>query len=407
LILSVSCTLTVSVPCAARLKAPGDVKIERYATGVKQPTNISFDSGGGLWVTSGGHATAPSDGVWYVPHSRAQPRHVVRALYSALGLTWHDGTLYVSHVTPYRTDAPRHFGRVMAYAGWDGKRFSHERVVLKGIPTGLHRVNSIVPGPDDRLYLGVGSQFDAQPSKRRLSGTVVSFDPDGRDLRVEARGLRNPYGVAFIPASDALLISDHGRDDLGPFRPHEEINLVHTAGRAPFFGFPVCHNQGGRDCRMSRVPLARLAPHSAPGAIAVAQEYGRYGPSAFVTEFGSSFSQNPTGGKVVRVRLFEVGGRVVGRVSRFVDGMERDHPLGAAIGPDGSLYVTRWSTGDILRISPRESSGSDSGRPLISILVSTLLPKQFGVDHLLLRLSATLRAIVVALASSPPPTKTP
>lgn len=158
---------------------------------------------------------------------------------------------------------------------------------------------------------------------------------------------------------------------------------------------------------MSRVPLARLAPHSAPGAIAVAQEYGRYGPSAFVTEFGSSFSQNPTGGKVVRVRLFEVGGRVVGRVSRFVDGMERDHPLGAAIGPDGSLYVTRWSTGDILRISPRESSGSDSGRPLISILVSTLLPKQFGVDHLLLRLSATLRAIVVALASSPPPTKTP
>ena len=69
----------------------------------------------------------------------------------------------------------------------------------------------------------------------RYGGTVVSFKPGGGDLRIEARGLRNPYGLAFAPDGATLLVSDNGRDDLGNDRPPEELNrFVVTGGGAAF-----------------------------------------------------------------------------------------------------------------------------------------------------------------------------
>ncbi len=158
----------------------------------------------------------------------------------------------------------RHFGRVTAFWGFDGRRFRRSRVIVDDLLTGLHRVNSIVPGPRGRFYLGVGSRFDNQCAAARLSGTVVSFRSDGKRLRAEATGLRNPYGLAFLPGTSTLLISDHGRDDLGLKRPDEEVNLVDVAGPAPDFGFPDCFGQGGPACSGTRPPLAKLAPHAAP-----------------------------------------------------------------------------------------------------------------------------------------------
>ena len=55
--------------------------------------------------------------------------------------------------------------------------------------------------PDGRIYLGVGSVHDARRSQVAPSAAVVSFPPEGGDLRVEARGLRNPYGLAFVPGT--------------------------------------------------------------------------------------------------------------------------------------------------------------------------------------------------------------
>src|SRR5215218_6157508 len=203
---------------------------EPFASGVPEPSNLAFDPRGRLWATSGGNVAQASNGVWLLGRDGSRPVQVVSGLYSALGLTWHGGRLYVSHVVPDRTNAPSHTGRVTAFWGFDGRRFRSSRVIVDGLPTGLHRVNSIVAGPRGRLYLGVGSVFDNRRASSRWSGTVVSFRPDGADLRIEASGLRNPYGLAFLPGTGMLLISDHGRDDLGLRRPPEEVNLVDVAG---------------------------------------------------------------------------------------------------------------------------------------------------------------------------------
>jgi glucose/arabinose dehydrogenase len=336
---------------AARIRVPDGVRVTTVASRVARPTNLAFGARGSMWTTSAGYAPAASDGVWRTARAGARPRQVVRRLDTALGLAWYRGELYVSHRV--RIGAAR-VGRVTAFSRFDGRRFHRRRIVLRRLPVGQHNVDSIVPGPAGRLYVGVGSVANARRGRSRRSGSVLSFLPSGRGLRAEARGFRNPYGLAFVPGTRHLLVSDNGRDDLGLFRPPDELNLVDTARRgSAHFGFPACYGQGGRACARTMPALVRLAPHAAAGAVAVGRRFGRYGLSAFVAENGSSFSGNPTGNDVVRISLRRRGRGYRAVVHRFARGFGRHDPLGAAIGPDGALYVTLYRSARIVRFSAR------------------------------------------------------
>jgi glucose/arabinose dehydrogenase len=84
----------------------------------------------------------------------------------------------------------------------------------------------------------------------------------------------------------------------------------------------------------------------------VARRFGRWGPSAFVTRFGSTFRENPTGGDVVRVPLARLGRRPTAPARRFATGFGHQEPLGAALGPGGALYVSLWQSGRVVRLVP-------------------------------------------------------
>ena len=114
------------------------------------PTNLTFDSQGGLWVTSGSRGKQPSDGVWYVPRG-GRPRHVAKGLTGALGLTWADDRLYVSHIT----SASR--GRVTVLEGFTGSTFTQRSIAIDGVPVGENSMGPIVQGPDGRLFVKAGS----------------------------------------------------------------------------------------------------------------------------------------------------------------------------------------------------------------------------------------------------------
>jgi glucose/arabinose dehydrogenase len=311
--------LLAALPAGARAASPHVV-----AKGIPFATNVVFDPAGGMWVTSGAGGANGSDGVWYVRRG-GKPRHVVRGPRTALGLRWAGGTLYVSHIT-----TPTN-GRVTAFTGFDGKRFSKHSVALDGLRVGRHTMDSIVQGPDGRLYVGVGSTFD----NRGRPGRVVSWEPGKHTPRLEATGLRNPFGLAFHGAE--LLVTDNGRDDLGERRPPEELDAFDPLGPVADFGFPHCYDQGGPHCVGKREPLAKLPAHASTDGLAVK------GDVAYVAQNGSTIRRHPVGNDVQRIDL------LTRRRTRLWKSPVAHDPLGAEIGPDGDLYVTLFLSGKVVR----------------------------------------------------------
>jgi glucose/arabinose dehydrogenase len=347
------------------IRLPSGYRASIVASGIPYASNLAFDDRGGLWVSSAAADLASEGWVWYVEEPGATPKRVIGPLNAALGLIWLDQRLYVSNVVP--VSGQTYAGRVTSHWGFTGSRFRHSEVVVDKIPVGLHRVDSLAVGPDDRLYLGVGSQTDRDPPTQRLSAAVISFRPDGGDVQVEATGLRNPYGLAFLPDTSQLLVSDEGIDFSGD-RPPEELNAFDVSESAPHFGFPDCWGQGGAACEGKVEPLARLAPHSAVGGVAVSPGFGGLGANAFVAEYGSSpgYGTDPTGAQIVRVPL--PGGQVPKRATAktFASGFHHPDPLGLTIGPDQSLYATLWDSGEVIRIRP--VTGAASGSAPMAVL---------------------------------------
>jgi glucose/arabinose dehydrogenase len=342
--IAVLAAVLACAPGARAAPPPGQI----VAAGIAYASNVTFDLRGGMWVTSGAPFAQQGDGVWYVPHAGERPRHVIRGTLTALGLTWFRGRLYVASTLNRVT------GIVARYSGFDGRAFAHRRVVIPSIPVGRHGLGTIAPGPNGRLYVGAGAEQDALAGGHVTSGTVVSFKGDGSDLRIEAKGLRGPFGVALVPGTASLLVTDDGRDDLGLRRPPDELNLVRDVTRAaPDFGFPDCYDQGGRACAATAAPLALLPAHAGVGGVAVTRDWGGRGLTAFVAENGSVVPGIDAGRELRRIELRRrPGGGYDATGSVFATGFGEQDPLGTAIGPGGALYVTLWATGAVVRFFP-------------------------------------------------------
>jgi glucose/arabinose dehydrogenase len=226
----------VAAARAAPIAAPGQL----VAAGIPYATNVTFDARGGIWITSGAPFSQPGDGVWYVAHAGATPVHVIHGTLMALGLTWFRGRLYVTSALSQVT------GIVARYTGFDGRRFAHRRVVVPALSIGRHALGTIVPGPNGRLYVGVGAEHDTIAGGHATSGTVVSFKGDGSDLRIEATGLRGPYGLAGRRTSSTSCATSPTPPWTSAF-PGAPIRAARCARARPG---PSC------DCRRTRASVA-------------------------------------------------------------------------------------------------------------------------------------------------------
>jgi glucose/arabinose dehydrogenase len=284
-----------------------------YATGLTHVSALTFDGNGRLWATVSGAQKHKGDGVYVVERRGAKPRKVIAGLTAPLGLVWVGDQLIVSSL-----------GRVTAYSGFDGTRFVSSKVILDG-PVAGGENNNIVLAPNGRLVMGVSASCDACVPASKYSAAIVTFKPDGSDLRVYASRIRAAYGLTFVPGTSELLASMNQRDDLGSKTPGDWLAIV-RAGQN--WGFPNCYGQ----CAGQPKPLGVLDAHAAAGGVAVLDA-----DTAVVAEWQL--------GRVMRVSLKD------GATSVHLTGLE--NPLALLTTGAGSLLVGDWGSGVVYEIAER------------------------------------------------------
>jgi glucose/arabinose dehydrogenase len=306
----------------AGLRGASGLHATKYASGLTHAAAFAFDTSGRLWVATAAYDDTGLDGVYVVPKTGASPIEVITGVHTPLGLLWHDGVLYVSS-----------HERVDAYEQFDGTKFASSRTVVT-LPAGVGENNGLAWSADGRILLGISAPCDACTPSSEYSAAIVSFRPDGSDLRVDASGIRAPIGLAYRPGTDDLFVTMNQRDDLGAATPGDWLAVVRDGDD---WGFPDCYGQSSRACAKTPEPVAVLDKHAAVSAITFLDG------DAIVAEWAT--------GKVLRISLTRDAstGSYRSDTSTYLTGIK--NPVAVATGPDGALYAGDWSTGVVYRIT--------------------------------------------------------
>jgi glucose/arabinose dehydrogenase len=328
--------------------------VPEFSTAFSGPTAIAFDSRGRLFV-----GTYPgkililldNDGNGKVD----QIKTFATGLTIPLGLEFRsNGDLYIT------TNRLQGAGRIVRLRDTNGDDIADEiTTIVDGLPSqGDHQTNKLRFGPDGLLYFGQGSSTDDgtpsgnQPPEGPLNATMLRIDVDAPNPQPEvvARGLRNPFGMAFDPVSGQLFTTDIGSGELGEVddhSPREEINWILNGG---MYGFPGCEGIPVADnpaCAGVRGPIATFIPHLTPTSIAfyTGPQAGDFKNQMLVT----MFKHLPgIGGDLERFTL--TGGAATGfqlnQLPSIIDFSlvdPNDGPVDTAIDPiSGDIYVARF-----------------------------------------------------------------
>jgi glucose/arabinose dehydrogenase len=325
-------------------------KNEVFASGLTQPFGIAFYPLGPNpeWVY-----VANSDGVVRFPYKNGdliatgKPEQIV------------------GHI-PW----VHHWTRDIAFTP-DGKR------LLLSVGSGSNVALDMFPEPEVKGGLQawiksepLGAAWDTE--ERRAD--VLSYDPDGKNEKILATGLRNCAGITIQPATGLPWCVVNERDELGDNTPFEYATAVKDSS---FYGWPWYYIGSNEDPRHKgarpdlkgkvTVPDVLMQAHSAPLQIVFYEGNdfpASYKGSAFVALHGSWNRAERTGYKVVRL-LFDSAGKPTGEYEDFLTGFVISdkqvwgRPVGVAVAKDGSLFVTEDSNGTIWRVSHQKVASNN------------------------------------------------
>jgi glucose/arabinose dehydrogenase len=261
--------------------------------------------------------------------------------------------------------------------------------IVTRLPVGGHITRDVVFSPDGKtMYVSVGSGSNVADGMERLGADqlqrwqadhalgatwgsetgradVLAFDPDGKNERVFATGIRNCVGMAVAPSTGTLWCSTNERDGLGDNVPPDYITRVRQGA---FYGWPWYYIGAHEDPRHAgarpdlkdkiTVPDVLLQPHSASLGITfydATQFPSEYRGDIFAAEHGSWNRSKRTGYKVIRVIMKD--GAPTGEYDDFATGFVINdseawgRPVGVAVDKDGALLVSEDASGTIWRIS--------------------------------------------------------
>ena len=298
-------------------KTHNGATVSLYASGLDNPTSFAWGEGAMFAGDSGNSETTPNGGVYVIRNHVATkiPSNVV----FVGGMQFHKGVLYISAADAGQS-GPQF--QILAWSGWNGTTFTKQRAIYTA-PQGFQGFNGLAFGPDGRLYVGVdvglmnGNDHGPAGTSPYLYD-ILSMTPSGKRVEVFAKGIRQPWQMAFAPGSSSPFVSDLGQDS-GAKNPPDFILRVR---RGQNYGFPKCNHTNGSPCVAYAKPFMMLPPHWNPMGIAV------MGHRLYV---GSFLGPDGSGGALYSMPL--AGGKLTPIVTGF--------PLAtdALAAHGGALYV--------------------------------------------------------------------
>jgi glucose/arabinose dehydrogenase len=337
---------------------PSGFRVNIFATNFKVPRWLAVAPNGDIFVADMG---AGEIVILRDPQNTggAQARETFAdGLRRPFGIAFHDDYVYIGNMKELVR---------FKYDPKTSKRLGQAEHLMD-MPGGGHETRSVTFSKDGKhLFLTVGSGSNIDTGEEPIRAAVTICDPDGKNARQYATGLRNPVGLAIEPVTGAVWVSVNERDELGDNLPPDYLTSVKDGG---FYGWPYSYIGDNVDDRVKPqrpdlvaraiVPDVLLGAHVAPLQFAFyngKQFPESYRGGAFVAEHGSWNRSTRSGYQIAFVAFKD--GKASADPIPFMTGLVPDptksdvlgRPVGVAVAPDGSLLVSDDGAAVIYRIS--------------------------------------------------------
>ncbi|PYT68654.1 MAG: L-sorbosone dehydrogenase [Acidobacteria bacterium] len=337
---------------------PAGFTVNVYASGFKMPRFLTVAPNKDIFLadTGSGEILVLRD-----PKNTggAHEREVfVDGMRRPFGIAFHDDYVYVGNMNELVR---------FKYDPKTSKRRA-EKEHLMDFPSGGHDTRTVAFSADGKhLFLAVGSESNINTGELPIRAAVTICDPDGKNVRLYATGLRNPVGLAIEPVSGELWTSVNERDELGDDLPPDYFTSLKDGG---FYGWPYSYIGDNVDSRVKQehpelvkraiIPDVLLGAHVAPLQFAFytgKQFPESYWGGAFVVEHGSWNRAKRSGYQVAFVAFKD--GKPSADPVPFLTGLVPDpggsdvygRPVGVTVAPDGSLLVSDDGAEVVYRVS--------------------------------------------------------
>jgi glucose/arabinose dehydrogenase len=362
---------------------PKGFEVNLFASGLEGPRLIRLAPNGDVFVAESG---AGRIRVLRPNGERASPATMFAdGLFGPFGIAFYPPGPDPEWVYVGNTDSVVRF----PYRNGDLQARGPAEMVVPHLPVGGHRTRDVVFSPNGQtMYVSVGSGSNVGDAMGKLSAAelqkwqsdrplgaawgnetdradVLAFDPQGKNGRIFATGIRNCVGMAVDPSNGTLWCSTNERDGLGDNLPPDYVTRVREGA---FYGWPWYYIGAHEDPRHKderpdlkdriTIPDVLIQAHSASLEMtfyAATQFPADYRGNIFAAEHGSWNRAKRTGYKVIRVIVKDAAptGEYEDFVTGFVvnDSEVWGRPVGVAVDNDGALLVSEDASGTIWRIT--------------------------------------------------------
>lgn len=350
-------------PADATLMVPKGFKVNVFAEGdFRYPRWMALAPNGDVFV-----ADSRANAVIVLRDTNKDGKADQRWTWSSklsqpFGMAFHQGWFYVAN-----TDSVVRFTYKTGQTEAVGEP---ERLVeLTAGGYNQHWTRNVIFSKDGKqmfVSIGSASNVDVEADPRRAAISV--YDPDGKNHRIYAGGLRNPIGLAWNPKTGELWTAVNERDGLGDDLVPDYATSVKDGG---WYGWPYSYLGKNRDPRRKEetdlvdktiVPDVIFQSHVA--ALGIQFYTGKMFPKeyqgdAFVAFHGSWNRAKLSGYTVVRIPFDDKGKLEGNKYENFVSGWLPDEnsnevwgrPVGLLVHSDGSLLIADDGGRKIWRVS--------------------------------------------------------